>query len=289
VNHGTRKSLAILGAHVSVLGGVENAPERGRKLTCECMQIFSKNQMQWKAKPLMLENCDMFKENSQKFKIVETVIHDSYLINLASPDPALLKKSRESFLEEMVRARHLGVEKLIFHPGSHMGSGEQVGLKRIAESLDWCRKEFGGAGVTQVLEMTAGAGSHLGGTLEQIAKIVDLVEDPKSIGVCLDTCHCYASGYDIKTKKGYEQTLDAFDDLLGMGRLKAMHLNDSKGKLGSNLDRHEQIGKGYIGLDGFRNILNDPRLENVPMVLETPAGDKMYKKELKLLRSLIKK
>ena len=281
--------MAVLGAHVSILGGVENAPERGRKLTCDCIQIFSKNQMQWSAKPLMIEEADRFKENCQKFKIVETVIHDSYLINLGSPDKALLKKSREGFLEEMVRARHLGVEKLIFHPGSHKGSGEQAGLKRVAESLDWTRKEFGGGAVHQILELTAGAGNLLGSSFEQITRIIDLMEDQKSVGVCLDTCHSYASGYDIKTKEGYEQTMDAFDDLLGIGYLKAIHLNDSKGMLGSRRDRHEQIGKGYLGLDGFRNLLNDDRLQKIPMILETPAGDKMYKKELKILRSMIKK
>ena len=268
---------------------MENAPERGRKLTCDCMQIFSKNQRQWKSKPLTIEECDRFKENCRKFKIVETVIHDSYLINLGSPDKALLTKSREGFLEEMVRARHLGIEKLIFHPGSHMGSGEQVGSKRIAESLDWARKEFGGGEVHQVLEITAGQGYVLGHSLEQIAKIIGYMEDQKSVGVCLDTCHTYASGYDIKTKKGYEQTMDAFDEAIGLERLEAFHLNDSKNMLGSSIDRHEQIGKGYLGLDGFKNLVNDSRFDKIPMILETPAGDKMYKRELKLLRSLIKK
>jgi len=281
--------LACLGAHVSIEGGVENAPERGRKFTCDCMQIFSKNQRQWKSKPLSIEQCDLFKENSKKFKIKETVIHDSYLINLGSPDKELLKKSREGFLEEMVRARHLGVQKLIFHPGSHSGSGEQVGLKRIAESLDWARDAFGGNEVHQVIEITAGSGSHLGGSFDQISKIIGYMKDQESVGVCIDTCHVYASGYDIKTKKGYADTIDAFDDAIGLNRLEAFHLNDSKGPMGSNIDRHEQIGKGYLGLDAFRNVVNDKRLEEVPMVLETPAGDKMYKKELKLLRSLIKK
>lgn len=280
--------MAVLGAHVSISGGVEKAPERGRKSTCDCIQIFSKNQMQWSAKPLTIEECERFKENCREFKIVEAVIHDSYLINLGSPDKVLLKKSRESFLDEMVRARHLGIEKLIFHPGSHMGSGEQVGVKRVAESLDWARREFGGGEVLQVLEITAGAGNLLGSSFEQITKIIDLMEDQKHVGVCLDTCHSYASGYDIKTAEGYGQTMDAFDDLLGIGYLKAVHLNDSKMMLGSRRDRHEQIGKGYLGLEGFRNIINDRRLETIPMVLETPAGDKMYKKELKILRSMIK-
>ena len=281
--------MAVLGAHISITGGVENAPERGRKLTCDCMQIFSKNQMQWAAKPLTIEQCDLFKENCKKFKIVDVVIHDSYLINLGSPDKGLLKKSREAFLDEMVRARHLGVDKLVFHPGSHMGSGESVGLKRIADSLAWARDAFGGGEVIQVLEITAGAGNTLGSSLEQIAKIVELVGDKKGLGVCFDTCHSYATGYDIKTKAGYEQTIEAFDDLLGIDMLKVVHLNDSKGALGSNLDRHEQIGKGLLGLEGFRQFVNDARLAKVPMVLETPAGDKMYKKELKVLRGLVRR
>ncbi len=281
--------MACLGAHISIAGGVSNAPERGRQMTCDCMQIFSKNQRQWKSKPLTIEECDLFKDNCVKFKVKETVIHDSYLINLGSPDKDLLKKSREGFLEEMVRARHLGVTKLIFHPGSHSGSGEQAGLKKIAESLDWVREAFGGDEVHQVLELTAGSGSVLGSSFDQIAKIIGYMKHQEPVGVCLDTCHAYASGYDIKTKKGYEETIDAFDDALGLERLEAFHLNDSKGMMGSKLDRHEQIGKGYIGLDGFRNLVNDGRLEKVPMVLETPAAEKMYKKELKLLRSLIKK
>ncbi len=281
--------MGCLGAHISITGGVEEAPERGRALTCDCMQIFSKNQMQWKARPLELDECERFRDNCRKFGIVETVVHDSYLINLGSPDRLLLRNSREGFLEEMVRARHLGVEKLIFHPGSHMGSGIRTGTKRIAESLDWARKEFGGREVIQVLEITAGAGNLLGKSFEELAEIIDTMEDQKSVGVCFDTCHAYASGYDIKTKKGYEETMQRLDDVIGLDRLKAVHLNDSKGMLGSNKDRHEQIGKGYLGLEPFRSLVNDDRLERVPMILETPAGDKMYRKELKALRSMITK
>jgi deoxyribonuclease-4 len=253
------------------------------------MQIFSKNQMQWKTKPLDLEEAEQFKENCVKFGIKETVIHDSYLINLCSPDKALLKQSREAFLDEMVRAKHLGVRYLMFHPGAHMGAGEAAGLKKIAESMDWARKEFGSGDVHQILEITAGQGSVLGHSFEQLARILDLVEDQKSAGVCFDTCHAYAAGYDIKTPRGYKATFDHFGDVLGVDRLKAMHLNDSKGKQGSRLDRHEQIGKGYLGLDCFKNIMNDGRWAKIPMVLETPEGDKRYKQELKILRSLIKK
>jgi deoxyribonuclease-4 len=252
------------------------------------MQIFSKNQMQWKAKPIDLEEAERFRANSKEFRIVETVIHDSYLINLGSPDEALLKRSREAFLDEMVRAKHLGVRYLIFHPGAHMGAGEQVGLKKVAESMNWARSEFGSGDVQLLLEMTAGQGSVLGYSFEQLARVIGYLDDQKNVGVCFDTAHAYGAGYDVKTKKGYQKTFELFDAIVGLEYLKAMHFNDSKVKLGSNLDRHEQIGKGFIGLDGFRNFMNDDRWEKVPMVLETPQGDKMYKKELKTLRSLIK-
>ena len=252
------------------------------------MQIFSKNQMQWKARLLDLNEAEDFKTKSKEFKIAETVIHDSYLINLGSPDKALLQQSREAFLEEMVRAKHLGVRYLIFHPGAHMGAGEQAGLKKVAESMNWVRKEFGSADVELILETTAGQGTYLGHSFEQLARIIGYLEDQKNVGVCFDTCHAYAAGYDIKTKKGYEATFELFDETLGMQYLKAVHLNDSKGKLGSRLDRHEQIGKGFIGMEGFKNLMNDERLEKIPMVLETPAGDKKYKQELKALRSLIR-
>ena len=279
----------MLGGHVSIAGGVSLAPERARLVTADCMQIFSKNQMQWKSKPLDLDEAERFAENAKKHEIVETVIHDSYLINLGSPDKALLKQSREAFLEEIVRAKHLGVRYLIFHPGSHMGSGEQVGIKRVAESMNWARTEFGSGDVKLLLEITAGAGRVLGQSFEQLAKIIDYLDDEKNAGVCFDTCHAYATGYDVKTRTGYERTFRLFDEILGLARLKAMHLNDSKGALGSHLDRHEQIGKGMIGLEGFRNFMRDSRWEGIPMVLETPKAEKGYKQELKLLRSLAKK
>jgi deoxyribonuclease-4 len=277
-----------LGGHMSISGGLSEVPERAKKLTCECMQIFSKNQMQWKVKPLDIEEAEKFVANSKKFGIRETVIHDSYLINLASPDKNLLRRSREAFLEELARAKHLGVKNLIFHPGAHMGSGEQAGLKKIAESLNWARSEFGSGDVCMVLEITAGQGSVLGYSFDQLAKIISLLSDEKSAGVCFDTCHAYAAGYDIKTKNGYARTFDQFDEVIGLGFLKALHLNDAKAKQGSRIDRHDQIGKGYIGLEGFRNFVNDRRFSDLAMVLETPRGEKGYKQELKSLRSLIK-
>ncbi len=276
----------LLGAHVSISGGLDKAPERGRNLTCDCMQIFSKNQMQWRAKPLDLGEAERFRESSKTHGITETVIHDSYLINLCSPDKALLKQSREAFLEEMVRAKHLGVRNLIFHPGAHMGSGEAEGLKRIAESMNWARTESGSGDVQLVLEITAGQGSVLGHSFEQLATVIGLLDDQKNAGVCLDTCHAYAAGYDLRTRNGYRQTLGRFDEVLGMDRLRALHLNDSKAKQGSRLDRHEAIGKGFLGLECFKNIMNDKRLAKIPMVLETPGGEGSYKEELKVLRSL---
>jgi len=253
------------------------------------MQIFSKNQMQWKSKPIDLEEAEKFLANSKALEIQETVIHDSYLVNLASPDKGLLRQSREAFLDELVRAKHLGVRNLIFHPGAHMGAGEQAGLKKIAESMNWTRSEFGSGDVCMVLEITAGQGSVLGYSFDQLAKIISMLDDQKNAGVCFDTCHAYASGYDVKTKDGYAKTFDLFDDIIGLEFLKAMHLNDAKVKQGSNVDRHEQIGKGNIGLEGFRNFMNDSRFSSIPMVLETPEGEKRYKQELKALRSLIKK
>lgn len=276
----------LLGAHVSISGGLDKAPERGRNLTCDCMQIFSKNQMQWRAKPLDLGEAERFRESSKTHGITETVIHDSYLINLCSPDKALLKQSREAFLEEMIRAKHLGVRNLIFHPGAHMGSGEAEGLKRIAESMNWARAESGSGDVQLVLEITAGQGSVLGHSFEQLATVIGLLDDQKNAGVCLDTCHAYAAGYDLRTRNGYRQTLGRFDEVLGMDRLRAVHLNDSKAKQGSRLDRHEAIGKGFLGLECFKNIMNDKRLGKIPMVLETPGGEGSYKEELKVLRSL---
>lgn len=279
----------MLGGHVSISGGIDRAPERARQASCDCMQIFSRNQMQWRAKPLDLDEAVRFKENSVKFAVQETVIHDSYLINLGSPDRRLIKQSREAFLDEIVRAKHLGVRNLIFHPGAHMGAGEQEGLRKIADSLNWARKEFDSGDVTFVIEVTAGQGTVLGYSFEQIDRIISLLEDQKNVGVCFDTAHAYAAGYDVKTKKGYERTFQMFDDVIGLEHLKAMHINDSKVKQGSRIDRHEQIGKGFIGLDGFKNFMNDRRWDKIPMVLETPQGEKGYKSEIKTLRSLRKK
>lgn len=280
--------MKVLGGHISITGGVQNAPERASDATCDCMQIFSKNQMQWASRPLGSEDAAEYSGNMEAFGIKETVIHDSYLINLASPDEDLLLKSRRAFMDEVIRAETLGVRNLIFHPGAHMGSGEQVGLRRIAESLDWVRKESGPTSVRFVLENTAGQGTVLGHSLEQLAKVIDLMEDQANVGVCFDTCHAYAAGYDVKSKKGYQNTFRLLDDVLGSEMVRAMHLNDSKGKQGSHLDRHAQIGDGFLGVGCFAHFMNDDRWDGIPLALETPEGEKGYPKELKTLRSLIK-
>ena len=280
--------MKLLGGHVSASGGIRNAPERARAATCDCMQIFSKNQMQWESKALDLDDAEQYKVNMAAHGVKETVIHDSYLINLASPDKGLLKRSREAFLDEVVRAKHLGVRNLIFHPGAHMGAGEQAGLRRVADSLNWVRGESGTKDVCFVLEITAGQGTLLGHSFEQLAKVMDMLDDQKDAGVCFDTCHAYAAGYDVKSRQGYEKTFELFDEVLGVERMRAMHLNDSKGKQGSHLDRHMQIGEGFLGLECFSHFMNDDRWDGIPMVLETPEGEKRYKQELKALRSLVK-
>jgi len=252
------------------------------------MQIFSKNQRQWRAKPLDPGDAEQFRKNCHDQGIKETVIHDSYLINLCSPNKEQLKRSRETFLDEMMRAKQLGVKYLIFHPGSHVGTGEKAGLRKISESLDWARREFGSDDVTFLLEITAGQGTNLGYSFEQLATMIDTLENPDVAGVCFDTCHAYAAGYDIKTKSGYRKTFKLLDDVVGLDRLKAFHLNDAKGKLGSRLDRHEEIGEGFLGLECFEMFMNDGRWDEIPMVLETPKAEETYAEKLGVLRSLIR-
>jgi len=282
--------MGLLGAHVSISGGVYKAPERGKKLGCESIQIFSKNQMQWKAKPLTPEDSQKFKEELRKARIKEVVIHDSYLINLGSPDGEKLQMSRDAFLDEMIRTEILGVKYLVFHPGSHMGKGEEIGLKLIAESLNiLIDKAKEASNVMLLLETTAGQGSNLGYKFEHLKFIMDQVEKKERLGVCFDTAHAFEAGYDISTEEGYERTFKEFDNIIGLEKLKVFHLNDSKTPLGSHIDRHEHIGEGMIGLKAFELLVNDERFKNHPMILETPGGEKYYEYNLKVLRGLVKK
>lgn len=280
----------IFGAHESIAGGVFNAIERGQKATCDKIQIFNKSNSQWRAKKLETKEIDLYFEAMEATGVTVATSHSSYLINIASPDKALNKKSYLSLKEEMERCNLLRIPNLVIHPGSHVGSGEEKGLKAIARNIDKMLKELKENEVTLLLETTAGQGSNLGYSFEQLAFIIDRVDDSDHIGVCLDTCHIFAAGYPISEVKDYRKTMKQFDEIIGLERLKIIHMNDSKKEFGSKRDRHEHIGKGHIGIEAFRNFVNDKRLRKVPMILETPKEDDLKDdiKNLKLLRSLVK-
>lgn len=276
-----------VGAHVSSAGGVENAPENAHHIAAKAFALFTKNQRQWKSAPLKPESIDAFRENAGKFgfSMDHVLPHDSYLINLGHPENEGLEKSRAAFLDEMKRAQQLGIRLLNFHPGSHLKKiSPQKCLSRIAESINMALDKT--EGVTAVIENTAGQGSNLGYEFEQLAEIIDQVEDKQRVGVCYDTCHGFVAGYDIRTKDVFEATFRKFDEIVGFKYLKGMHLNDAKKDLGSKVDRHESIGKGMIGLGAFGFIMNDPRFDEIPLILETP-DEELWKEEIELLYSLI--
>jgi deoxyribonuclease IV len=275
----------LLGAHVSISGGVDKAPENGHTLGCQAIQVFTRNQMQWKAPPLSSEVIACFRKNLSDRRIEAVVCHDSYLINLGSPEALVLQKSRAAFAEEIERCEQLGIPYLVFHPGAHVGSGETEGIRRIAESLNEVFNDK--RGTTQVLlETTAGQGSNLGYRFEQLAEILSRVRERRRVGVCVDTCHIFAAGYDLRTRSAYEKTFKELDDVVGLKHVKAFHLNDSKKGLGSRVDRHESIGKGELGLRSFRFLVNDPRFAGLPMLLETPWSEEAYRGDLSTLRNL---
>lgn len=281
----------LLGAHTSISGGVSTAIDRANELNFTAIQIFSKNNNRWKAKPLDEKEINSFKEKWAKSKIQFIVVHDSYLINLCAKDKALLKKSRNAFIDELKRCEQLGINYLNFHPGAHTGQGVEDGLKIIAESINFAHAETKNYDVKSMLETTAGQGTTLGSTFEQLQKIIDMVEEKERMCVCIDTAHIFAAGYDIKSEKEYRKTMKEFDDIIGLDLLKCFHMNDSKKELGSKVDRHEHIGKGFIGKEGFANIMNDKRISKIPKILETPKGKDMKEdiENLKVLRSLITK
>ena len=276
----------LLGAHVSIAKGVYLAPSRGEEIGANAIQIFSKNQAQWVGKPLTEEDAEKFRQAWQQSTIEAVVIHVSYLINLGSPDEVLLKKSRDAFLDEMDRAELLGVPNLVFHPGSCLKETEEFGLNRIIESLNFVLNERPNYKVRPLLETTAGQGTNLGYTFEQLDFIRQGLKQNERTGICLDTAHIFAAGYDIRTRETYENTLAKFDKVLGLNNLYVIHMNDSRKPLGSRVDRHENIGKGLIGLEAFRFIMTDPRLENIPKILETPGGPEAFKKDIKTLKDL---
>ncbi len=281
----------MFGAHMSIAGGFDKALERGEKIDCRTIQIFTKNSNQWKAKEITDEDLCRFHSFYGKFHIFPVVAHDSYLINLASPDPVLHRKSMESFFHEMERCEKLRIPYLVFHPGAHVGSGEKAGLKKIAQSINVLLKRGKGFKVSLLLETTAGQGTTLGYKFEHLADIIKMVRQKKSIGVCVDTCHIFAAGYDITTQKGYKKTFETFNKVIGLDKLKVFHLNDSKKELGSRVDRHEHIGKGFLGLKPFEFLVNDRRFTNIPKILETPKGPDLKEdvENLRVLKGLMEK
>jgi deoxyribonuclease-4 len=277
--------MKYIGAHVSAAGGVENAPLNANKIGAKAFALFTKNQRRWSAKPLTEKNITKFKENCEKYGFGDGQIlpHDSYLINLGNPEKEKLEKSRNAFLDEMQRCEQLGIDRLNFHPGSHLNKiTPEKCMKTIAESINMTLEKT--SNVMAVIETTAGMGSALGVSFEEIKYIIDLIEDQSRVGVCVDTAHSYAGGYDFKTRKGYEKTWNEFNRIIGFEYLKGLHLNDSKKDFETRVDRHDSIGQGYLGEESFKNIMKDDRLEGIPMILETPDPDK-WPEEIKLLYS----
>jgi deoxyribonuclease-4 len=278
----------FIGAHESVAGGLHRAFERAESVGCRALQLFTKNTNQWRAAPLNDHDVASYKTAASKSSIEVVVAHDSYLINLCAAKSDLREKSLDAFVEELRRCEALGIPYLNFHPGAHTGQGEDEGLRRMIDALDEAHGRTKGFSVVSVVETTAGQGTVLGYRFEQLRSILDGVADPERMAVCIDTCHIFAAGYDIRKEKAYEATMREFDDVVGLDRLAVMHINDSKKPLGSRVDRHEHIGKGEIGPGGFRLILRDERLMHIPKILETPKGEdlKEDRMNLGLLRRL---
>jgi deoxyribonuclease IV len=280
--------MKFVGAHVSAEGGVQNAPLNANAIGAKAFALFTKNQRQWFSNPLSASSISDFRKNCEKYdyKPFQVLPHDSYLINLGHPEKEPLEKSRTSFLDEMKRCELLGLNRLNFHPGSHLNAITiEDCLKRIAESINISLDKT--KGVIAVLENTAGQGTNLGHTFEQLRYIIDFVEDKSRVGVCIDTCHAFTSGYDVKSLNGLKETFEKFNRIIGFEYLKGMHLNDSKKEFGTRVDRHENLGSGFLGEETFSFIMNDKRFDNMPLILETPE-ESLWEAEIKKLYSLIK-
>lgn len=280
--------MKYIGAHVSASGGVQNAPLNAMKIGANAFALFTKNQRQWNAKPLEKENIEAFKQNLEYAGILPKHVlpHDSYLINLGHPDLEKRQKSYEAFLDEVKRCEELGLELLNFHPGSHLKEiSEEKCMDMIAENLNRILDQT--QNVTMVIENTAGQGTNLGYRWEHLAYIIEKVEDKARMGVCLDTCHLFSAGYDIRTPETYAKTMEEFARIVGFGYLRGMHINDAKPELGSRVDRHHSLGKGTIGLEAFKLIMQDSRMDDIPLVLET-IDDSLWAEEIALLRSMEK-
>ncbi len=279
--------MKYIGPHVSISRGIGNAPLNAERIGAKAFAIFTRNQRQWASKPLADKNIALFKENCNRmgYNPGNILPHDSYLINLGHPEQEALEKSRTAFLDEMQRCEQLGLQYLNFHPGSHLNKMDPDHcLKRIAASINLALDMT--TGITAVIENTAGQGTNMGYRFEHLARIIENIQDKSRIGICLDTCHLYSAGYDIRTARAFENTLQEFDHFVGINFLKAVHLNDSKKLFGSRVDRHESIGNGSLGIEPFKFIMNDSRFDHIPMVLETPDPS-LWAKEIRLLYSLI--
>ena len=283
--------MPLLGAHMSIAGGYYKAVDAAAKLGMECVQLFTKNNNQWRARPLTSEDIEAFQAALERTGVKSPVAHDSYLINLASPDDALWEKSVDAYTHELERAKALGLIGVVMHPGSFVTSTEAEGLSRIVEGLNIAHNRTKQARVQTLLEATAGQGSALGHRFEHLAELLDRVEAKERMGVCIDTCHIFAAGYPLHTADEYAATMDEFDRVVGVNWIRAFHLNDSKKPLGSRVDRHEHIGRGYLGLEPFGHLLKDPRFKQTPMYLETEKGEEDGEEldaiNLRTLRSLL--
>jgi deoxyribonuclease-4 len=279
----------LLGAHESTAGGVETALDRGQEVGCDTIQIFVKTPNRWNSKALSDDNVAAFKEGVVRTSIWPVFAHALYLINLGTPDDQIWHKSINALTDDLERCERLGLPGLVLHPGSHMGSGQEAGLARIIAALDEVHARLPGYQVQVWLETTAGQGDHLGYTFAHLQAMIEGVRAPERLGVCFDTAHTFAAGYELRTREGFEATWAEFDEVLGLAQLKAIHLNDSKKDLGSRVDRHEHIGKGLLGLEPFRLLLNDARFLGIPMALETDKGPDLAedKENLAVLRSLV--
>jgi len=288
-------AMTILGAHMSIAGGYHKAIIAGRERDCDCVQIFTKNNNQWRAKPILDDDALCFRESVVENEIRATLSHTSYLINIGSPDPELRQKSIDALVVELERATQLAVPYVVLHPGSYTKSTEAMGLRRIIGGINKAYQRTLKTGSNILLETTAGQGTNLGWRFEQLQKIIAGVKEPERIGVCVDTCHIFAAGYALATAEEYQKTISEFDEIVGLDFIKAFHLNDSKMPFGSRKDRHDNIGDGEMGIEPFRHLVNDSRFREIPMYLETPKEDHPETSEpgdvynLRVLRELIEK
>jgi len=275
---------------MSTSGGVHTAVDRALSIGCTALQVFTKNNNQWSAKPLAEEEIENYKRKIAEATITPVMAHDSYLINLCAMNPDTLERSRKAFIDELTRCEQFGIQLLNFHPGAHGGAGEEEGIKRVVESLNIAHERTEEFKVLSVVETSAGQGTAVGYKFEQLEKIINGVDKPDRMAVCVDTCHIFAAGYDIRTEEKYEATFEEFDNIIGLQRLVAFHYNDSKKEFGSHRDRHEHIGKGMIGVAGFSLLMNDTRFVNIPKILETPKSKDLHEdvENMKVLKELIK-